>query len=120
MSSDKGKCQSAKQIIADNTEDEFDAIKGYYELIECDCLDDDDKDKIAEIIADEKQHALALQAMARKYDGGIEASEDGRKEAINKLTGKVEQAKEEDDDEDIDLKRGKGAGVMEIIEVISK
>jgi len=41
---------------------------------------------IQEIQADEANHMLVLQAMAKKYDGRISASSDGALEAISEIT----------------------------------
>jgi len=41
---------------------------------------------IQEIQADEANHMLILQAMAKKYDGGVSASIDGAQKAISEIT----------------------------------
>lgn len=64
----------AAAIVANN-EDEHEAIKGYYELLEI-LTDETDRAQIEEIISDEKNHAHMLTNMALKYDGGIVEAED--------------------------------------------
>lgn len=95
-----------KCLINKNIEEETSAITHYYELLDKDELKEEDRKKIIELIADEKNHQLVLQAMARNYDGGIEATKDNRKEAIDELTSKKpkEEPKEKDDDrKDLDM-----------------
>lgn len=61
--------------IAANNEDEHEAIKGYYELLEL-ITDPADQDIIKEIISDEKNHSHLLSTLALKYDGNIVEAED--------------------------------------------
>jgi len=51
-------------------------------LAEFPMLDSADVHAIQEIQSDESNHALILQAMARKYDGNIAAASDGAKKAL--------------------------------------
>ena len=62
---------------------ESNAMRDYETLLATGVLDDDDVDKIREIISDEKNHSLVLTAMVKKYDGMIAASPDGVEEALN-------------------------------------
>jgi len=66
---------SIAAAIAANNEDEHEAIKGYYELLEL-ISDPADQDVIKEIISDEKNHAERLSNLALKYDSNIAAAED--------------------------------------------
>ena len=59
--------------IAANGQDEQEAIKGYYQLLQV-IIDPEDKKIIEEIISDEKNHAELLAKLALKYDGYIEAA----------------------------------------------
>jgi rubrerythrin len=61
--------------IAANNQDEQEAIKGYYELLQV-LVDPEDKKIIQEIISDEKNHADLLTKLALKYDGDIAEAED--------------------------------------------
>lgn len=56
--------------IAANNEDEHEAIKGYYELLEV-ITDPADQAIIKEIISDEKNHSSLLTKLALKYDSNI-------------------------------------------------
>ena len=49
-------------------------------------LESEDVVKIQEIQSDEANHMLILQAMVKKYDGGISASVDGASKAISEIT----------------------------------
>jgi rubrerythrin len=61
--------------IAANNEDEQEAIKGYYELLEL-VTDSGDQAIIKEIISDEKNHSDLLTKLVLKYDSGIIEAED--------------------------------------------
>lgn len=61
--------------IAANNQDEHEAIKGYYELLQV-LMDPEDKKVIQEIISDEKNHADLLTQLALKYDGNIAEAQD--------------------------------------------
>ena len=62
-------------VIAANGADEWEAIEGYYKLLEM-ITDPEDADVIKEIISDEKNHKMLLTKMAMKYDSNIEVAED--------------------------------------------
>lgn len=62
-------------LIAENAQDENEAIAGYLKLLEV-LTDPADIAQIQEIIGDEKEHAHRLAEMLLKYDGGIEEAED--------------------------------------------
>jgi len=49
-------------------------------------LASEDIKAIQEIQTDEANHMLVLQAMAKKYDGGLSASIDGAQKAISEIT----------------------------------
>ena len=74
------------KLIASEGEARFD-----YEsfLDECPDLAAEDVATIREIQSDEANHLLKLQAMARKYDGGIAVSPDGVAQAISEITSKM-------------------------------
>ena len=76
---------TAAQILA-QLAGEANAMRDYEMLLAAGILDDDDTAKIQEIIADEKNHSLILQAMVKKYDGGISASPDGVEDAISAIS----------------------------------
>jgi rubrerythrin len=61
--------------IAANNQDEQEAIRGYYDLLEV-LIDPEDKKVIEEIISDEKNHSELLTKLALKYDGGIATAEE--------------------------------------------
>ena len=66
---------SIAAAIAANNEDEQEAIKGYYQLLEL-ITDPADQAVIKEIISDEKTHSQLLNDMVLKYDTNIAAAED--------------------------------------------
>jgi|LSQX01.1.fsa_nt_gb rubrerythrin len=66
---------SIAAAIAANNEDEQEAIKGYYQLLEL-ITDPADQAVIKEIISDEKNHSQLLNDMVLKYDTNIAAAED--------------------------------------------
>jgi len=49
-------------------------------------LSPEDVKAIQEIQADEANHMLILQAMAKRYDGGVSASVDGASKAISEIS----------------------------------
>lgn len=70
--------QTVAAQIALNIEGEWDAIKGYQQLIpflEAQ-RDDEAVEQVKEIISDELNHAEVLRDIMKKYDGGIETAED--------------------------------------------
>ena len=73
--------------VMDMLKGEADARMDYEKFLEDnpDLLPEDVK-AIKEIQADEANHMLILQAMAKKYDGGISASVDGAQAAISEIT----------------------------------
>jgi len=75
------------KLIASEGEARFD----YETFLEnsADGLAADDVATIREIQSDEANHMLKLQAMARKYDGGIPVSPDGVAQAISQITSKM-------------------------------
>jgi len=74
------------KLIASEGEARFD----YETFLEnADGLAADDVATIREIQSDEANHMLKLQAMARKYDGGISVSPDGVAQAISQITSKM-------------------------------
>lgn len=92
-----------KCVINKNLEKETEAINDYYRLLDCDGLSEEDRKKIIEIVADEKNHQLILQAMVRNYDGGIEATKDDLKETIDGLTAKKSKAEPNPERKDVDF-----------------
>jgi len=58
-----------------------------YEQLLADCPDmlDEDVKTIQEIQRDEANHMLKLQAMAKKYDGGLAASSDDAEQALDAI-----------------------------------
>ncbi|MDR0905298.1 MAG: hypothetical protein LBN00_03840 [Oscillospiraceae bacterium] len=78
------KREVAIEILA-NMEDEADAQRGYQKLLTLEGLTAGDRKQIAEIISDEKNHLIILQAMLRDYDGDISPADDGLKQAISEL-----------------------------------
>jgi rubrerythrin len=61
--------------IAANNEDEQEAIKGYYELLDL-MTDPADQAVIKEIISDEKNHSDLLTHLVLKYDSNIAEAAD--------------------------------------------
>jgi rubrerythrin len=55
----------------------------------CQDLTHNDVMEIQEIISDEKNHLLILQAMAKRHDGGIAASPDGAGKAIAEISAGI-------------------------------
>ena len=66
---------SVAAAIAANNQDEQEAIKGYYELLNV-ITDPADQAIIKEIISDEKNHSHLLTDLALKYDTNIAEAED--------------------------------------------
>lgn len=67
----------ASQILL-NLEGEYDALNGYQQLIPWleKYGDQDSIDKIREISSDEKNHAMLLRKILKKYDGDIPMAKD--------------------------------------------
>jgi rubrerythrin len=78
--------------INDNIAGEYHAMSGYTEFLAdfAEHLQPGDADKIREIIGDEKNHAIILSAMVRKYDGNIVPASDDLKDALSALAAGVE------------------------------
>lgn len=64
--------------IAGNIQSEWEAIDQYYLLIQwlSQYGDYESIDHVKEIISDEKNHAMLLRKIARKYDGNIPMAKD--------------------------------------------
>lgn len=85
------------QAIAENAEDEQEAIKGYYKLLSYRNLSEEDREHINEIIAEEKKHAYMLTIMAMKYDGFVKS--ESLPEGMT-LKGTIEKNEEEIEDKE--------------------
>lgn len=72
-------------LLTEQLAGESGAIQNYELVLASGELTPEDADVIKEIIADEKNHSLKLQAMIKNYDGGIAASADGAKDALDKI-----------------------------------
>lgn len=64
--------------IAENIQSEWEAINQYYLLIQWlkKYNDVESISHVAEIISDEKNHAMLLRKIVRKYDGNIQMAKD--------------------------------------------
>ncbi|MDR2044502.1 MAG: hypothetical protein LBQ15_09090 [Clostridium sp.] len=69
---------------------EADARQEYEGLLASAELSPADQSAIAEIQRDEANHLLILQAMLKRYDGGISASADGALAAIKEIAVGIE------------------------------
>ena len=74
---EKDKYMVASQI-ADNIQSEWEAISQYYLLIQWlkEFGDEESIGHVEEIISDEKNHAMLLRKIVRKYDGDIPVAKD--------------------------------------------
>lgn len=74
---EKDKYMVASQV-ADNIQSEWEAISQYYLLIQWlkEFGDEESIGHVEEIISDEKNHAMLLRKIVRKYDGDIPVAKD--------------------------------------------
>jgi len=75
----------AAALILAQIQGEAGARHDYEMLIAEDCLMCDDVKVIQEIEGDEANHLLKLQAILKKYDGGLSASPDEAEAAIDAI-----------------------------------
>lgn len=74
------------RLILANLKSEADARALQQELLNTPGLDSADAFTVKEISSDETNHALLYEAMLKKYNGGISASPDGAKKALNEIS----------------------------------
>lgn len=74
---EKDKYMVASQV-ADNIQSEWEAVSQYYLLIQWlkEFGDEESIGHVEEIISDEKNHAMLLRKIVRKYDGDIPVAKD--------------------------------------------
>ena len=76
---------AAAAAILDQLKNEADARREYEKLLAETELTSADQYLIREIQQDEANHILILQAMVKRYDGGIPAASDGAKSALAEI-----------------------------------
>jgi ferritin-like metal-binding protein YciE len=64
--------------VADNIQSEWEAVSQYYLLLQWlkEFGDEESIGHVEEIISDEKNHAMLLRKIVRKYDGDIPVAKD--------------------------------------------